>query len=329
MNMTDQPPRWALLDFSYGYLDDGYTFTLTTDVPCHLFCRMTKEKPLTHPIPVLRRGTLLRTDVRFCFVVYEDNEQQEPGDTLTHTFIKDNWPICETRWCYFWGTIAGQTSPSETAIFKFHFPAPPPPPPPPRTKTLAASTWSKSMSSTHALWPRCWQGSNVKILDNDGPPYYQYFTETELVATYWIFRTFLDFGPLRIPLTSKIVSAYMRFWPVWKMHTSSATYNHVFITKGLWTLKPTELDWEPQNHEYIIGGEIQLPDIIINRYNIINLLPAGLSWLKPQYDLKLCIREEMDVLNSPPPLGTNGVRYLSAYHPLYFCPELVVSYYPA
>ncbi|GAH77228.1 unnamed protein product, partial [marine sediment metagenome] len=63
--------------------------------------------------------------IRFCFVVYEDNEQVEAGDTLTHTWLKAAWPVCETRWFYFIGNIAGVGSVSESPIFKFHFPAPP------------------------------------------------------------------------------------------------------------------------------------------------------------------------------------------------------------
>jgi len=116
--MTSIPARWALLDLTESEVATGFHLIATTDVPCHLFCRMSKAEPLTHPIPVMVRGTTWRTDVRFCFTVFEDNEQSEPGDTLVHTFIKVPWPICETRWFYFIGTISGQFSPSETAIFK-------------------------------------------------------------------------------------------------------------------------------------------------------------------------------------------------------------------
>ena len=89
--------HWALLDLQYEYLDDGYKLTATTDVPCHLFCRMTTTPPIKRVVPSPRRGIYLQGDVRFCFVLYEDNEQNEAGDTLTHTWLKTAWPICETR----------------------------------------------------------------------------------------------------------------------------------------------------------------------------------------------------------------------------------------
>ncbi|MBA7642499.1 hypothetical protein ES703_50194 [subsurface metagenome] len=87
--------------------------------------RWTLEAPRTHKDPVFKRGAPFAEKVRFCFVEYRDNEQEEAGDTLTHTFIKLNWPVCQTRYFYFWGTVAGAPSPSESAFFLKHFPGPP------------------------------------------------------------------------------------------------------------------------------------------------------------------------------------------------------------
>lgn len=113
--------HWYLKDLKYTWLSDGFQFVAYTDVPCHLYCRMTTTQPRRHALPSGRRGTYLQGDVRFCFVVYEDNEQEEDGDTLVHTFIKPSWPVCETRWFYFIGSIDGVWSVSESPIFKFHF----------------------------------------------------------------------------------------------------------------------------------------------------------------------------------------------------------------
>ncbi|MBA7648417.1 hypothetical protein ES703_56203 [subsurface metagenome] len=125
--MNFQSNHWALLDLKYYYLDDGFQLVATTDVPCHLYCRMSTTPPRKHVLPAFRRGIYLQGDVRFCFVVFEDNEQDEAGDTLTHTWHKTGWPVCETRWFYFVGTQGGTPSVSETAIFKLHFTGPRPP----------------------------------------------------------------------------------------------------------------------------------------------------------------------------------------------------------
>ena len=120
--------HFAVLDVQGIPLDDAYQITAVTDVPCHLYCRMTWTPPRKHSTPSYRRGLFLTGDIRFCFVVYEDNEQLEAGDTYIHTWIKDAWPVCQTRWFYFVGEIAGAPVVSETAIFEFHYPDKPPPP---------------------------------------------------------------------------------------------------------------------------------------------------------------------------------------------------------
>lgn len=125
------PPahRWALIDIEQTRTALGYIIVVTTDVPCHLWMRWSNQEPHIHPKAVLKRGLRTRDDVRFCFTVYKDNEQQEFGDTLIHTFIKEPWPTCETRWFYFHGNISGEESPSTTALFKKHAIEPPPPKP--------------------------------------------------------------------------------------------------------------------------------------------------------------------------------------------------------
>jgi len=115
------PPHFSIRVVQQIEKSIGIKFVVTTDVPCHLFLRWTLEKPRTHKDPILRRGVYFPERVRFCFVEYEDNEQVEAGDTLTHTFLKYDWPSCQTRYFYFWGTVAGEVSPSESPLFVKHF----------------------------------------------------------------------------------------------------------------------------------------------------------------------------------------------------------------
>ncbi|GAI52757.1 unnamed protein product, partial [marine sediment metagenome] len=50
---------------------------------------------------------------------------EEAGDTLTHTFIKEPWPVCETRWFTFKGDVDTLWTASAGPIFKKHRVAPP------------------------------------------------------------------------------------------------------------------------------------------------------------------------------------------------------------
>lgn len=99
---------------------DGFKIIYHTNVPCHLFMRWTLIPPVKHIVPVQKRGVVIGKDIRQCFVAYHDNEQLEAGDTLTHTFIKTGWPICQTRYFIFWGTNFEETVKSTSPIFTKH-----------------------------------------------------------------------------------------------------------------------------------------------------------------------------------------------------------------
>ena len=118
------PPllNWAIQDIQQILSVTGYIIIVTTFQACHLWMRWTTTEPEEHIIPRTLRGVPIQSDKRFCFVNFIDNEQKEAGDTLIHTFVKEPWAICETRWFYFHGRVAGETSPSTSAIFKKHRP---------------------------------------------------------------------------------------------------------------------------------------------------------------------------------------------------------------
>ncbi len=112
--------HFAVLDISAEPIKYGFIITCVTDVPCHLWFRWSIQEPRKHKRAVIIRGLAVPEDVYLCFDVYQDNEQEEAGDTLQHTFTKINWLYCTTRWFYFWGTVAGGSSPSETCLFHLH-----------------------------------------------------------------------------------------------------------------------------------------------------------------------------------------------------------------
>lgn len=81
----------------------------------------TTKQPWVHRKERIVRGLAVPWDAYWCFVLWEENEHQEPGDTLEHTFIKPDWKYCQTRWFCFRGTIEGELSPSDSPIFSKHY----------------------------------------------------------------------------------------------------------------------------------------------------------------------------------------------------------------
>jgi len=148
------------LDIEQILTADGYRIIYTTNVPCHCYMRWTTIPPVKHIEPRFLRGYPIWSDLRQCFVAYEDNEQEEAGDTLIHTFIKEPWPVCETRYFFFWSKCAETNVVSTSSIFTKHRVAPPlimeliflepwtlTPPPPPTMEQIFLEPW------THLLPP--------------------------------------------------------------------------------------------------------------------------------------------------------------------------------
>lgn len=119
--------NWAPLELDKLHLLEAMKIIVTTDIPVHLFMRWTDKEPLTHPTELIRRGISLPYATRWCFVAFHENEQEEAGDTYVHTFVKENWPICQTRWFYFIGTKQAEEQPSASPIFHYHRAEPPTP----------------------------------------------------------------------------------------------------------------------------------------------------------------------------------------------------------
>lgn len=93
-----------------------------TNTLSHLTCHYSLNPPQRHRTSRILRGENLPWGAYWCFTAWQDLEQQEPGDTLYHTFIFPSWPPDQTRWFTFTATIASQPSPSAGPIIKHTHP---------------------------------------------------------------------------------------------------------------------------------------------------------------------------------------------------------------
>jgi len=114
-------PRFHLLSIDHEMFEGGFTVTVTTNDACHLYLRYSDVFPQIHRKTTQRRGLAMGWDARFCFVAYHHLEQDEAGDTSTHTFTWPGWVNCNTRYFYFWGTMVGHDMVSDTPIFWLHY----------------------------------------------------------------------------------------------------------------------------------------------------------------------------------------------------------------
>lgn len=327
--MTFKEHHWALLDLEYSYLDDGFQLVAYTDVPCHLFCRMTTKPPLKHSKPTWRRGLALMGDIRFCFVVYEDNEQNEAGDTYIHTWNKAAWPVCETRWFYFVGNIAGVGSVSESPIFEFHFPSPPPEPPAPIQRLIIAGADNRSVYHTGGFWPVVHDTNFGTIHPTWAPPTNRLYAGDILTASYFIYRGFLAFNTYTIPATAIITSVILHFY----VYLASANFlgrPNLCLTEGVQPIPVTGFAYGDQLPHTTVYGTRDLNSLVPGQYNQLTFEPSGYTLIKPGGLTKLCLRGQRDVEDFIYIMVSNNwCWFASQQGGVGKRPYLEVNYYPA
>jgi hypothetical protein len=137
------------------------------------------------------------SELRFCFVSYEDNEQAEPGDTYTHTWLKPAWGYCITKSVLFWGLVGGVVSPSTSPFFTYHNNYP----------------WSAPieehyhiLTSAHDCM-RCWASGTWHFYLNSTMDLFGYQTPTNNR-----FGSGMIFSNVTIPPGSEIIAAELNFW---------------------------------------------------------------------------------------------------------------------
>ena len=119
--------RFVILAIGYLNFDDYVKIRLQTPFVCHLYLHYTSNPVLKHPRSRTIRGITVPWGVYFCFTGFKTVEQDEPGDSLIHTFTVPDWPTCTTMNMITTGFVSGVESPSCGPIFSHHNPGPPAP----------------------------------------------------------------------------------------------------------------------------------------------------------------------------------------------------------
>jgi len=119
--------RWYLTSITDQQFDWGVRVTVTTDVAVHLYMRYSDNFPRIHAATREHRGVVMWGGVYHCFTAYHHIEQNEEGDTTTHTFDWPGWVYCETRYFYFFGHTNYLECVSDSPVFWIHYHWTPPP----------------------------------------------------------------------------------------------------------------------------------------------------------------------------------------------------------
>lgn len=315
--------HWLPLTIDQEVQDGGYTITLTTNVPCHLWLYWTNKEPWVHPRRKLDRGLVVPANSYWCFVPLHKIEQDEPGDTLTHTFLWLGWEVCFTRWFRFHGTIGGgdpNDSPSDSPIFHKHYSYVPP-----QEITIVSHADDGHIGTFfHSNYTTVHNRPSGQRLDDTSN--YIEVGQCKSSNRYYLFRgfPFFDTSPLA---GCTIKSAKLAVW-VYSKYTGTHTWD-IVIQSGMPTYPNKPLTLSDYYYGYYSGdgGSTPQGDVIMTGYTYIDLTEEGLSWINKTGWTKFAIRSSHDIA-SIPPLAWEYCRFRSAEALPQNRPLLIVIYDP-
>lgn len=116
--------RWLIQNYLQTWLNSTCQITFDTDVAVHAWLCHSTEPPNMHLLTKTVRGLRVMGSPYYCFLKQDCFEQDEAGDTLTHTFTWPGWYTCLWQWFFFKATVAGVWTPTQWGIFKKHYLAP-------------------------------------------------------------------------------------------------------------------------------------------------------------------------------------------------------------
>jgi len=287
--------HWAPQDIQQTTIAGGFTIVIKTNCACHLWLRHTLVAPQKHPKPVMRRGLLIMYDARFCFVAFEDLEQNEPGDTYTHTFTWTGWELCQTRYFYFWATSAGIPMLSTSCLFSKHFTYVPPPPPTifypdahPETTTVDGHTRA---AGYYLGWAALVGADGVGF--NDNAQTFDVGFGSTIYTNYWgyLHRPTLLYDLSSLPPGTTIVAAKLSFYL--KEKFNNFTFQPAVAVYESYPDSNTALVPADYQHFYdtILSDKINFTDLSTTEKNSLTLNALGISKLVPGEIAKLALRE--------------------------------------
>ena len=293
---SPDPPvgNFSILDLQQEVTATGIKITVTTNVPCHLYCYWTATEPEKHLIPILTRGIELHTQLKMCFVNWHENEQEEAGDTLFHTFTKEPWAHCETRWLTFRAKVMENWVKSVGPIFKKHRVAPEEP----TEICFDAAKETGYLAKYGANWDTAWSAE-------EGLPFasqmsYELMARRPGVRQYTINRGILRFDTSPIPDDKEIVGATLKIAFLRNVYSTDVSEACFVPAVGCGDeMNVADYGALRLNTDWICDS-IEVPTLLINTYYEMELYQAQLGIINKEGQTRIGLRGIRDIDNLAP-----------------------------
>lgn len=311
---------WYITSVVQNVIADGFRIVITTDNNVHMTLHWRNTPPWKRGITKIDRGFAWLIDAAWCKAKFHTFEQDEPGDTFTHTFTWHGWQVCWTRYFYFTATKFGLPCVSTSPIFAKHFklgiqeayfyPDPHP------EITCCDGYAESSRGYDGVAWADLWAGAannagassaNLSVLIQSGHS-----------SNKWrmIDRACILFDTSIIPASAVILSAELRVYGDLKYNGFTATDFKVGICAS-WPLSNTDIvlaDYNNIGITTVSDTLIWYADWIVGGWNEFPFSTAGLAAIIKGGITKLGMREaHYDMANHAPTWQNNKYCQMRAY----------------
>lgn len=199
------------------------------------------------------------------------------------------------------------------------------------TRLFIARDNNRTIRSNWGTWSSTRNGISLWMAPHWQDPYSYLTSGHYYTITYWLHRSFLDYGAISLPPPARWVGAWLSIYVTYNPG-DVPTLPYLYITQGLQSDPVVLNDWYAQNPMGDILGQISRYDLIENQYNDIPFTQAGLDYLAAAGDKKFCLVSQYDLENVDPGPHVYTYAYVN-YHSQQkgdgYWPMLKVQYYPA
>lgn len=199
------------------------------------------------------------------------------------------------------------------------------------TELFIAGDNNRTIRSYWGTWPQTRNGIRLSIMAHYALPSAYLTSGHYYTVSYFLHRSFLDFGDIDLPATAKMVGAWLSIY-VTGNPGDMPLKPYLIVEEGLQSDPVVVNDWYAQNPITTNFGQISRADIITGQYNDIPFTQDGLDYLAAAGDKKFCLLSQYDFENVEPYPTANSyayVNYNSEQKGDGYWPILKVQYKPA
>lgn len=284
-------PHFYITKIEQLKIAGGWMIFVWTDIACDLRLYWSNTLHWKHPHPRAERGIIIWEDQYWCVGKQHFIEQNEPGETMAHSFTWTGWEVCWTRYFHFKMLYEGDWGISDTPVYSKHYGVTP------QTKffypdkhpeiTCCDGETQSWVSRTGVLWFTVHDGVALYASASGGSCGADITSGSGTNKWRGIMRSLMLFDTSSIPPTATILAGWLRLWG-WSKSCSFTSHDFNFGIVGSHPVSSTDVTIPDFNNldnitqsdtaiyydDYKVGEYNEFP---LNSFGLASIIKGGIS----------------------------------------------------